>query len=206
MTGKDRKSDVVTRSVTADEAELWEHATQSLAPLKGKPRVGSKVPPGATTKTAPKPPTRATEKRLPPPAPKPRPPAAASRNPAPLADLHRRAVRHIAAGKVRIEARLDLHGLRQSEAHEQLRAFLFDASARGLKTVLVITGRGGDGNDADHLAKALGEPQRGVIRRNLPQWLGQADLRTVVLGYAAASNRHGGEGAVYVQLRKLRQS
>jgi DNA-nicking Smr family endonuclease len=122
--------------------------------------------------------------------------------PAPLANFDRRAVRQIASGKVSIDARLDLHGMRQRDAHARLRAFLLDAQARGCRTVLVITGKGGESTQQDHLARAMGEVPRGVLRRGVPQWLEEPDLRAIVLSYTSASVRHGGEGALYVQLRK----
>jgi DNA-nicking Smr family endonuclease len=103
---------------------------------------------------------------------------------------------------VSIDARLDLHGMRQRDAHARLRAFLLDAHARGCRTVLVITGKGGESTQQDHLARAMGEARRGVLRQGVPHWLEEPDLRAIVLSYTSASVRHGGEGALYVQLRK----
>jgi phosphoribosyl-ATP pyrophosphohydrolase len=120
----------------------------------------------------------------------------------PLADFDRRQARRIATGKLEIEARIDLHGMRQSDAAARLRAFLFDAHARGLKTVLVITGKGGEAPRGDYMAESFGEKVRGVLRRSVPGWLDGPELRTVVLGYTTAGVRHGGEGALYVQLRR----
>jgi DNA-nicking Smr family endonuclease len=123
--------------------------------------------------------------------------------PAPLAEFERRKVRQIASGKVEIRACVDLHGLRQQDAHARLRAFLFDAYAQGHKTVLVITGKGGV-EPADRLDHLAGERQRGVIRRNVPLWLEEPDLRAIVVSYTQAGPRHGGAGALYVQLRRGR--
>jgi len=81
--------------------------------------------------------------------------------PAPLANFDRRKVRKIASGKVEVEARIDLHGLRQRDAHLRLRAFLIEAHARGYKTVLVITGKGGE-EPADRYGELAGERQRGA--------------------------------------------
>jgi DNA-nicking Smr family endonuclease len=121
----------------------------------------------------------------------------------PLADFERRKARQIASGKVEVEARVDLHGLRQPDAHARLRGFLVEANARGLKTVLVITGKGGE-EPADRLGELAGERQRGVLRRNVPHWLGEPELRAIVLSFTQAGVRHGGAGALYVQLRKGR--
>jgi DNA-nicking Smr family endonuclease len=200
MSGSGSKPGGGRRSVTADEAELWERATRSLDPIKAKPRVASadrlSEPP---TKAAP-PPSRASAA----PASAKRPASApAPRSPAPLADFERRKARQIASGKIEVEARIDLHGLRQRDAHARLRAFLLEAHADGLKTVLVITGKGGE-EPADRLGDLAGERQRGVLRRNVPHWLGEPELRAIVLSFTQASVRHGGAGALYVQLRKGR--
>ena len=97
--------------------------------------------------------------------------------------------------------RLDLHGLRQRDAHARLRAFLLEAHADGLRTVLVITGKGGE-EQPDRLGDLAGERQRGVLRRNVPHWLEEPELRAIVLSFTLAGVRHGGAGALYVQLRK----
>jgi DNA-nicking Smr family endonuclease len=123
--------------------------------------------------------------------------------PAPLAEFERRKARQIGSGKVEIGARIDLHGMRQHDAHAWLRGFLLDAYARGHKTVLVITGKGGE-EPSDRLGELAGERQRGVLRRNVPSWLQEPDLRAIVLSYTQAGPRHGGAGALYVQLRKGR--
>jgi DNA-nicking Smr family endonuclease len=107
---------------------------------------------------------------------------------------------------VAIDARLDLHGMRQRDARTQLHAFLRAAQARALKTVLIITGKGDTTAERDHLAGALGKPQRGVLRHSVPQWLEAPELRSVVLSYTSAGTRHGGDGALYVQLRKSGRS
>jgi DNA-nicking Smr family endonuclease len=116
--------------------------------------------------------------------------------------LDRRQMRRIAAGKTDIDASIDLHGLRQAEAHARLRAFLASACAAGLKTVLVITGKGAEAERPAPLLSAMGEGQRGVLRRNVPHWLAQPELSHIVLSYGAAATRHGGAGAFYVRLRK----
>jgi DNA-nicking Smr family endonuclease len=191
------------RAVTPDEAALWDHATRALAPVKAKPRVTETARAQASPTRSPaesKPET--ADKRAPKTAPRPPPDPPRPPPPPPLTDFDRRRMRRIASGKVEIEARIDLHGLRQADALARLRSFLFDAHARGLKTVLVITGKGGEAQQRDHMAEALGQPRRGVIRRSVPGWLDAPDLRAVVVGYSTAGVRHGGEGALYVQLRR----
>jgi DNA-nicking Smr family endonuclease len=196
------------RAVSEDEAELWKQATRALVPVKAKPRVASAPAPAAPT-----PPSTLASQRAPAsskaPAAAREPSRAASagarpRPPAPLADFDRRKARQIASGRIEVDARIDLHGLRQRDARARLHAFLLAAYAAGHKTVLVITGKGGE-EPADGLGSLMGERQRGVIRRSVPHWLEEPDLRAVVLSYTQASPRHGGAGALYVQLRRARE-
>lgn len=136
------------------------------------------------------------------PAPSPAPPAAeapAKRAPRalpPLATLDRRARRDVARGKAIIDGRIDLHGMRQAEAHRALIDFVFRAHQLGWKLGLVITGKGG-GLDA------RGE-ERGVLRRLVPHWLAEPSMRAMVLGYEASAPGHGGEGALYLRFRRAR--
>lgn len=203
-----RKSGDGRRTITADEAKLWEHATRSLEPVKAKPRVPSVDRSSEPSSRAASPPSRTSStpaKARPDRAPwaKPSAPAvpAARHVPPPLADFERRKARRISSGKVEVEARVDLHGLRQRDAHARLCAFLIEAYARGHKTVLVITGKGGD-EPADRFGDLAGERQRGVLRQNVPRWLEEPELRAIVLSFTQAGVRHGGAGALYVQLRK----
>jgi DNA-nicking Smr family endonuclease len=100
----------------------------------------------------------------------------------------------VARGKDEIDGRLDLHGLTQSEAHAALLRFLRTASSRGARLVLVITGKG---------ARAA-EGERGVLKRQVPHWLGLPEFRALVIGFEDAHIAHGGEGALYVRVRRAR--
>ncbi len=200
------------RTVSADEAELWKHATRALEPVKTKPRVV--VHPDDTARSAVTPVKASTASIAPAggkpsaarAAPSASTPVKARTPPTPLADFDRRKARQIASGKIEVSARIDLHGLRQHDARAELHAFLLRAYAEGHKTVLVITGKGGGKNAAENLGSLADERQRGVLRRSVPHWLEQPDLRGVVLSYTEASPRHGGAGALYVQLRKSAKS
>lgn len=194
--------------MTPDEAELWSRVAGSVDRAKGKPRVPSHKHDALPVAPAAGSSEPVAGKSRPQRTPDPvlaRPQAQPSASPLkPLAEFGRRAVREVASGKTPIDARIDLHGMRQRDAHVELNAFLRAAQARGCRTVLVITGKGDPASERDHMARALGKPQRGVLRHSVPQWLDDPELRTVVLSYTAASTRHGGGGALYVQLRKLR--
>jgi DNA-nicking Smr family endonuclease len=106
--------------------------------------------------------------------------------------VDRRTAEKFRRGQLAVEARLDLHGLTQAEAHRALASFVQQAHAGGLRTVLVITGKGGFGSG------------RGVLREAVPRWLNEGDLRPRVLSCAWAQPKHGGAGALYVLLRRQR--
>jgi DNA-nicking Smr family endonuclease len=111
--------------------------------------------------------------------------------PPPLATLERRLKQRLSRGVQAIDARIDLHGLTQSEAHAALSRFLRAAQRKEAKVVLVITGKGGR--------------EHGVLRRAVPLWLRLPEFRDTVVGFETASPTHGGEGALYVRVRKARQ-
>jgi len=109
--------------------------------------------------------------------------------------MARREKQELARGRAAIEARIDLHGMTQAQAHSALRRFLHRSQARGAKFVLVITGKGVP--NAPH-------GERGVLRQQVPLWLALPEFRICVLGFDVAHVGHGGEGALYVRLRKAR--
>lgn len=96
--------------------------------------------------------------------------------------------RRIARGRTAIEGRIDLHGMTREEAHVRLHDFLSISRAIGRRTVLVITGKGFSGE--------------GVLRREVPQWLATPLFRDMIAGLEPAAPHHGGEGALYVRLRR----
>ncbi len=101
------------------------------------------------------------------------------------------------------DARIDLHGMKQTEAHHRLLGFLRAAHGSGHKVVLVITGKGRSGSaETDWWA----EGDRGVLRQAVPSWLATAPFRSVVAGFQTAGREHGGSGALYVQLRGRRRT
>jgi len=191
------------RPIGPDEADLWSHTTRTVEPVKAKPRIPSVETPHGRRAAAPakaKPRGKSSAAK-PEHSPPPKPAVRTTAKVPPLADLERRKVRQIASGKIGIDAKLDLHGARQRDARSRLRGFLLDANARGCRTVLVITGKGGEA-PPDRLGTLMGGAQRGVLRQNVPHWLAEPDLRAIVLGYTQAAPHHGGAGALYVKLRK----
>jgi len=103
----------------------------------------------------------------------------------------------VVRGRDAIDARIDLHGMTQSEAHDALIRFVRRAQTNGARLVLVVTGKGsGTSRDAAR--------ERGVLRRQVPLWLALPEFRPFIVGFDAAHVAHGGEGALYVRLRRIR--
>lgn len=169
------------RRLSADERALWVGVTHSIAPLR-KPlavKIDDADPQVAPTLTKPR-----VAMPLPPPA-RPVPHAPAS--------LGRKMKQRIARGSHAIDGRLDLHGMTQAEAHHALFGFLRSTQARGGRIVLVITGKGGGGDGG-----------RGVLKRMVPLWLRQPEFTNMIIGLEPAARAHGGDGALYVRLRRSR--
>lgn len=191
------------RALTAEEAELWTFAMRDAHALRRRGRVrkpaatpeeveAGPLPAAAAngSKTAASPQVRAP--RMPP------PPAPAAPKIPVLANYDENERKRLSRNPDLIDARLDLHGMRQREAHSALRSFILSASARGYRHLLIITGKG---TSVERERDFLRE-ERGVLKRLVPQWLGEAELRCFVVSYAVSHIRHGGEGALYVRLRK----
>lgn len=119
--------------------------------------------------------------------------------------IERRKSRLLAKGHRPIEAVLDLHGMRQREAHLALCHFVAASHARGLKFVKIITGKGVRPGDDHHRHRPFDAPhegERGVLKRLVPEWLREPGVGTLVVGFSSAGRGHGGEGALYVELRR----
>lgn len=101
--------------------------------------------------------------------------------------------RKLSRGHLALEARIDLHGLIQSEAHGMLLDFLIRAHERGLRHVLIITGKG----------SSLGS--EGALKRAVPLWFSLPEFRFLISSYEPAARQHGGEGALYVRLSRRGQ-
>ena len=172
------------RGLSPDERVLWSAVTRSIAPMRAGAAAPEEDAVEAVRPAAPKPATAPLARPL---AQQPMPP--------PLSPLGRRMRSRVARGKEEIDGRLDLHGLTQSEAHAALLRFLRQAGGRGARLVLVITGKGARG----------GEGERGVLRRQVPQWLRLPEFRALVIGFEQAHVAHGGEGALYVRVRRSRE-
>lgn len=104
-------------------------------------------------------------------------------------------------GQLAPGARIDLHGLTEDHAHRALLAFLQRAQKDGVKLALVITGKG---NPADDDGAAWTMRRHGVLKEMAPRWLNEKAFAALIAGSGPAHRRHGGDGALYVYLRKIR--
>jgi DNA-nicking Smr family endonuclease len=188
------------RRLTEDEHKLWSGVARSVLPLKRKPAqrhqhhhdlasAASDPTPAAPRRADPAPPRHAVSKPAAKPTPKPAPP---------VLRLERRQKQRLARGSEPIDGRIDLHGKTQSEAHMALLGFLRRAQADGARFVLVITGKGGAFGRG-----AATEP--GILKRQVPMWLRLPEFRLHVLAVEDAHRAHGGEGALYVRIRRSKE-
>jgi DNA-nicking Smr family endonuclease len=180
------------RRVTPDELELWQHVAQSVRPIKSRRRA---APPKEAAPSAPPAKTKAA-KPASPAAPPAKPPAPTK----PHELIHglshgidRRQAERFRKGKLTIEGKIDLHGRTQQDAHDDLLAFLRRAHGAGKRNVLVVTGKG------------MTTSKTGILRQAVPRWLNEPAFRTLVLAFDYAEPQHGGEGALYVLLKRVRE-
>ncbi len=202
MEGRSRQ-----RFPSKEELELWAKVTRRDEPLARMRRAARHVgesPAGAASAAAPAKPERTNDAALQPTG-KPAVPAKKKRtSPPPPEPFDARAAKRIARGRREIDARLDLHGLRQQDAYVTLRRFLARSQAEGLRHVLIITGKGG--SDKSEARDFWASEERGVLRRLVPQWLCEPSLRLHVVSFTESALKHGGSGALYVTIRKAPRS
>jgi DNA-nicking Smr family endonuclease len=130
------------------------------------------------------------------------PPATAKRKPATMPGLDGNTADRLRKGAADPEAKLDLHGFTEAAAHRALLTFLKSGRARGLRLVLVVTGRGARRDAHAPFDLGFDRGPRGVLKTAVPRWLNEPEFSGLVVGAKAAHIRHGGEGALYIYLRK----
>jgi len=163
------------RELTAEELALWRDAMGAARPA-----------PDAPPPSPPSLPVR--ERSIPKEAPARR---GAALDPARPVGLDRRNWLRLKRGQVELEQILDLHGQTQEQAHRELERFLRRMQTEGRRCVLVVTGKG--------------QPGGGILRHMVPRWLNEGVNRERVVAYTPAQRRHGGAGALYVLIRRLRK-
>lgn len=166
------------RAVKSEERALWRETMRGVTPLRPIASAGE-----STDEIVSPPPKRESKSRRAPASPKPAPPPRAAKS---IDALDRRTAARLKRGTLAIEARLDLHGMTQAEAHDALARFIRRAQKHGSRAVLVITGKSG------------------VLHSAVPRWLDEGDNREHILAIRRAHAQHGGEGALYLMLRRKR--
>ncbi len=168
------------RKLDPEERALWEEITRAVRPLRPRPAAAA-LSSGVSRSV----PSAASAMHAP-----------APKAPQRIEPMERRLKQRLARGIEPIHARLDLHGKTQVQAHRELLRFLRGAQSEGERFVLVITGKGSRADDSE----------RGVLNRQVPLWLAQPELRAYVGTFEQAHARHGGDGALYVRLRRPRRT
>lgn len=180
------------------DLELWHDFAGSIRPLGRRPRGDRKAPP--PPKKTPATSTANPGQSRPPPRERSEPP--------PLAALDRRTAQRLVRGQVEIDSHIDLHGMGVEQARDAVFRYLSAAQVNGLRTVVVVTGKG-DSAFARHTLHGVTfhhtPERRGKLRALLPEWLAEPHFRRLVSGFQPAHPRHGGGGAFYVKIRRQRR-
>ena len=184
------------RRVTPEELELWRQIAQTVRPIKSRrrPAKAKEESPGAAAPAAK--PRSAKSAVAPPPsaATRPQPPGKPHELTHGLSHgIDRRQAERFRKGKPAIEGKIDLHGRTQQDAHDDLLAFLRRARDAEKRCVLVVTGKG------------MTSSKTGILRQAVPRWLNEPAFRSLVLAFDYAEPQHGGEGALYVLVKRARE-
>lgn len=172
-----------------NDDDLWDRFTAGVAPLGGRHRNNAPDLESAPFEAAPRAPRNATGR------------ATSAAPPPGLPELRhdsqpgidKSSARKLKKGRHDIEGRIDLHGMTSAQAHRALDGFIEASHRAGKRCVLVITGKG---------LKPDGSV--GVIRSAVPRWLNLEPNRGRLLAFHYATPRDGGEGALYVMLKRKR--
>ena len=185
MSGRGRR-----RTLSPDEVRVWRAVAGSVTPLPGRalPEDEEAPPdPAPSPSPPPRPLLPPLTRPAAPPVPRVLPPLSAGNAPG----LDKRSAERMKRGEMEIDGRLDLHGMTQDTAHAALVGFVSRAYESGRRCLLVITGKGY-------------REGTGVLRANVPRWLNQSPCRERILGFSPARPQHGGEGALYVLIKRRR--
>lgn len=186
------------RALTRHELDLWLHVTRDVTRPSSAPRAAPSAPsePGPSAAPVRNPPARQTSIASPVPS------IAAKRAEfPPLAPMEPKVRRRLSRGQISVDAVLDLHGLRQEQAHGSVVRFLHDCHANGARIALIVTGKGSAaGGEWDEFRRT------GVLRQIVPHWLREPGLRKFVIGFEEAAPSQGGYGALYVRIRRSESS
>lgn len=183
----------MTDKYDEDGKKLWRHVTKDVEPLdehndaqisspKGKSSSKNK-PKNKTTRHAQEGVIKHTQNQI---------------KQAP--EIDHRTSQRLKRGQISIDGRIDLHGMTQNQAYDALLGFIPSAYDQGKRCVLVITGKGG----WQSASSSLLDREIGILKQKTPEWLNEAPLSKYVLKIQTARPNHGGDGALYVLLRRKR--
>ncbi len=179
--------------------ELWLETARTIKPLRVRSRAAAAKPPAGKV---------SSKKQVSLPSqPHVHVPTPLHKAPPQITGLDRRTTQKLTRGQVDIERRLDLHGTGIEMARVNLLGFLRDAQATGTRNVLIITGKGASpfSRHTLHGADHFHAPERaGRLRRLVTEWFHEPEFRTLVAGFQPAHPKHGGGGAYYVRVRRIR--
>ncbi len=199
---------MTTRRLAPEDLYLWRLVTHGVARLRAEVQPPAK-PVAAEQAEPPPPPPRMAGKGkqkaaiTSPPPPKPKKPQSKELAPGNLIDMDRSTAEKFRRGRMDIEGRLDLHGMTAAQAQSAVGRFIAASHHLGRRCVLIITGKGMRSRAAAPWLRAE-EGEDGVLRSGLPRWLNEPSLRPMVLAVTPAQPQHGGQGAVYVLLKRQR--
>lgn len=166
-----------------DEMELWAHVTKGVQPLKGRDKISLNYKKSGKARQIDRTSEISDFAGI-------MVPSATPQLKEHDRSLDRRTKEKLRRGQMKIEASLDLHGMSRLQAHEALESFILRSHSHGMRTVLVITGKGAE--------------NKGILRQEVPRWLYEGALSPVVLQHYLSKGKHGGDGALYVLLRRSR--
>lgn len=184
------------RALSAAEKDLWTHVTQDVTPSTSENATFAAALEQLfnVNETVVKRPPRIRASMTPPEVSSSPPPLSPpSLAPGKMDMMDKRTARRLKRGQLAIDGRLDLHGHVQATAHRALESFLERSFYEAHRTVLVITGKGNRGTG-----------QVGILKEAVPRWLNQMPIRDWVTGFSYAAVKDGGDGALYIRIKRRR--
>ncbi len=195
---------MTSRRLAPEDLYLWRLVTQSVTKLREDAPKPAPPPPAPAEPPAPAAKSKSKKGRIPAsPLPPPRKAEPKTLITGHVADMDRSTADKLRRGRLEIEGRLDLHGMTAAQAQAAVGRFIAASHHLGRRCVLIITGKGMRSRAAAPWLRAE-EGEDGVLRSGLPRWLNEPALRPLVLAVTPAQPQHGGQGAVYVMLKRFR--
>ena len=179
------------RGLSEDEAAAWEKLAATVTPFEPRRPARQAVAPVArkagsghdAARPAPGPSASQSNRPVPQPSPAPG-----------TLDSHRD--RRLRKGEVSPDFTLDLHGHGLDAAYRRLMDGVRQARMMDARTILLVTGKPRPVDPADRGTR------RGAIRAKVLDWLAASEHSSAIAAIRTAHRRHGGDGALYLVLRR----